>query len=698
MHWNDLNMKKNGAYGVLKSYCQSKLANILFTKELAKKLQGTSVAVYAVDPGIIHTEFNRYFLPEVYPPIVCSIVAAMEVCLFNVAEDGAQTTIHCAVDEQVAHQTGGCREIEPSNYGCSICDKIVGYVCRNGIFIGIYLLRRKLKGRRCTSNVKLHDKTVIVTGANIGIGKETARNFFKRGARVILACRNIEKATQAAQNIKSSPNSEGTVIVRRLDLSNFNSIREFATEILATEARINILVNNAGIVVAKSMTDDGFDMTFQTNHLGPFLLTNLLLEKIKASAPSRIVNVSSSGHQWGEMHWNDLNLNKEGAFGKWKAYSQSKLANILFTKELAKRLEGTGVTTYTLHPGVVNTGVNRYNLVPRIFHGLVFLMEKFFFRSSEEGAQTTIHCAVCEKVKNQSGLYYDDCRKKKLGRHAMDETAAKKLWVMIILIGLLYLRRWNRGPRCTSKARLDGKTVIVTGSNIGIGKETARARVIMACRNMERAAEAARDIESTPNCKGTVTIRHLNLANFNSVIDFAKEILATETRIDILVNNAGLLAGKSMTDDGFDMVFQSNHLGHFLLTNLLLDKIKNSVPSRIVNVSSGTGVNVYTLHPGAVHTGFNRHNSDYMPAIFRVLVSAAEILLFKDAKRGAQTTIHCAVCEKSANQTGLYYDNCKPSKPKRHARDEAASKMLWDMSAEMVKLEKVNAETAFSHL
>lgn len=298
--------------------------------------------------------------------------------------------------------------------------------------VSIYFFSKWLTAGRCHSNARLVGKTVIITGANTGIGKETARDLSRRGARVILACRSVERGMKAAKEIE--PDSTGELVVRQLDLTSFKSIRKFAEEINSTEERVDILINNAGLMCDKSTTEDGIDTQFCSNHLGHFLLTHLLLDKIKASAPARIINVSSNGHLGGKMYWDDLNMEKPGSYSSIYMYCQTKLANILFTKELARRLKGTGVNTYALHPGAVITEFQSKPSekgIPAIFIHLTNFSLKFLtflWKNAEEGAQTTIYCAVAEVLEGQSGLYYSDCAVKTPASLALNEEAAKKLW------------------------------------------------------------------------------------------------------------------------------------------------------------------------------------------------------------------------------------------------------------------------------
>lgn len=286
---------------------------------------------------------------------------------------------------------------------------------------------------KCTSNARLDDKTAIITGCNTGIGKYTVLDFYRRGCRVIMACRSTEKAEAAKEEIieqlKGQPDL-GQIIVKCLDLSSCKSVRECAQEILDEEPRIDILLNNAGVMMCpKSYTEDDFEMQFGTNHLGHFLFTLLLLPRIIKSAPARIVNVSSSAYTWGTIDFNDLNW-KTKDYAAAASYGQSKLANILFTKELAKRLEGTNVHTYALHPGVVDTELQRH-FDSTLFPGSRFLIKtvgKIATKTPEQGAQTSIYCCVDEKSGEETGLYYSDCKTASLNDKAKDMDAAQRLW------------------------------------------------------------------------------------------------------------------------------------------------------------------------------------------------------------------------------------------------------------------------------
>jgi NAD(P)-dependent dehydrogenase (short-subunit alcohol dehydrogenase family) len=206
-------------------------------------------------------------------------------------------------------------------------------------------------------DVRIDDKVVIITGANAGIGKETAIDLGRRGGKVYLACRDITRGENALKEIKEKSGSENIHLLQ-LNLASMSSIREFSKKFHDLESELHILINNAGVMaIPKSFTEDGFEMQFGTNHLGHFLLTNLLLDLLKSSAPSRIVNISSLMHKFGQIKRDDV-MNEQ-SYSRWLNYANSKLANILFTRELVKRLEGTGVTANSVHPGVVNTDLSK---------------------------------------------------------------------------------------------------------------------------------------------------------------------------------------------------------------------------------------------------------------------------------------------------------------------------------------------------
>ena len=227
-----------------------------------------------------------------------------------------------------------------------------------GLYVARRLARRYFAGGVCRSKARLDGKTAIITGGNTGIGKETAIDLAGRNARVILACRSVEKGEKAAVEVREKSGNDD-VVFRQLDLASLASVRQFAATVLEEESRIDILVNNAGVMACPySKTEDGFEMQFAVNHLAHFLLTNLLLDRLKEAPSARIVNVSSLAHMNGKINFDDINFEK--SYEPWQAYGQSKLANILFTRSLAKRLVGTNVTANALHPGSIATELQRH--------------------------------------------------------------------------------------------------------------------------------------------------------------------------------------------------------------------------------------------------------------------------------------------------------------------------------------------------
>lgn len=302
-----------------------------------------------------------------------------------------------------------------------------------GIVLGAGLViftKLRFRGNACKSVAKLSGKTVIVTGANTGIGKETALDLARREARVILACRDTDKGQQAADHIRRQTNA-GELIVMKLDLASLKSVNEFCDDFKKNINQLDILVNNAGVFYTPYMkTEDGFELQFGVNHLGHFLLTNRLLDLLKKCSPSRVVIVSSGLHKRSHLDFAKVANPEESDYDKAKAYADSKLANVLFGKELSKRLEGSGITTYSLHPGVINTDLGRYLGYSKIFWAVTYPLRWLFLKSPWYGAQTTIHCAVAEELETESGRYYGNCKEEPYPevRGPADEAVAKKLW------------------------------------------------------------------------------------------------------------------------------------------------------------------------------------------------------------------------------------------------------------------------------
>ena len=264
----------------------------------------------------------------------------------------------------------------------------------------------------------------MITGASTGIGKVTAVALAERGFELTLVCRDPQKAEAAvAEILAKTPGAKVEVMLA--DLSSQESIRKLAADFKSRHARLDVLVNNAGaILMERRTTVDGIEATFATNHLGYFLLTNLLLELLQASAPARIVNVSSAGHKGGKLDFDDLNHDK--GYAGIRVYCDSKLANLYFTYELARRLEGTGVTVNSLHPGVVASNFGQGD-GSRWFRVLMKL-GKPFLRSVDKGARTSIYLASSPEVEGVSGKYFIDCKPRQSSRRSQDPEIARQLW------------------------------------------------------------------------------------------------------------------------------------------------------------------------------------------------------------------------------------------------------------------------------
>ncbi|KAF0883587.1 RDH13 dehydrogenase, partial [Crocuta crocuta] len=304
--------------------------------------------------------------------------------------------------------------------------------------------RDYVAGGSCPSKANILGKTVIVTGANTGIGKQTALELARRGGNIILACRDMEKCEAAAKDIRRETLNHH-VNARHLDLASLKSIREFAAKIIEEEERVHILVNNAAVMRCPHWTtEDGFEMQFGVNHLGHFLLTNLLLDKLKASAPSRIINLSSLAHVAGHIDFEDLNWERR-EYDTKAAYCQSKLAPRVGGLSLPGGSErgvcsppcpslpspsGTGVTVNALHPGVARTELGRHTGMHSSAFSSFTLGPIFWLlvKSPQLAAQTSTYLAVAEELEGVSGKYFDGLKEKAPAPEAEDEEVAQRLW------------------------------------------------------------------------------------------------------------------------------------------------------------------------------------------------------------------------------------------------------------------------------
>lgn len=272
--------------------------------------------------------------------------------------------------------------------------------------------------------MSMQGKTVLITGANSGMGLATTVEMARRGAAVIMACRSRQRGEEAlAEAVRQSGSDKIRLLL--CDLASFASIRAFAEVINAEYPVLDVLINNAGVMVfRRELTADGYELDLGVNHLGHFLLTMLLLDRLKAAAQGRIVVVASGAYKIGKLYLDDPTLSR--GFTAAKAYGRSKLANILFTRELAERLKGTGVTVNCLHPGAVGTsiGVSRETGFGQRLMKLVGVL----FQTSEQGADTAIYLAAAPELSEVSGQYYYRRKIKELSPRAKDPEAAARLW------------------------------------------------------------------------------------------------------------------------------------------------------------------------------------------------------------------------------------------------------------------------------
>jgi len=270
-----------------------------------------------------------------------------------------------------------------------------------------------------TGTTDLAGRTIVITGANTGIGRATAELLAARGAHVVLACRSLEKTEPVLAGIRAAGGSAEGIA---LDLGDLDQVRQCAAGVLATDRPIHVLLNNAGLAGTRGLTKSGFELAFGTNHVGHFLLTMLLAPRLRATPSARIVNVSSKSHfkakgiDFGAVHTSTSSITG------LPEYEVSKLANVLFTKELARRLGPSGVHSYSLHPGVVAS--DAWRRVPWPFRALM----KLGMITNEQGAKTSIYCATSPDVADHDGRYYDECREKTPNPLAEDAALARTLW------------------------------------------------------------------------------------------------------------------------------------------------------------------------------------------------------------------------------------------------------------------------------
>ena len=267
-------------------------------------------------------------------------------------------------------------------------------------------------------------KHVAITGPTAGIGRHTALELATRGAQLTLFCRNEQKAEALQQDIVAVSGTSPRVII--MDMADLSSVRRAAGEFMALDSPLDVLLNNAGVInTTRRETVDGFEETLAVNHFAPFLLTGLLLPALQRAPSARIVNVASDAHRFArDMGFEDMQAEK--GYRTFREYGRSKLANILFTRSLARRLEAYDITVNCLHPGAVATslGKNNEGRMSKLLPALL----KPFFRSPEQGAETSIYLCCSEDVSDISGEYFIDCKVRKDKAWARDDEAAEELW------------------------------------------------------------------------------------------------------------------------------------------------------------------------------------------------------------------------------------------------------------------------------
>ncbi len=267
-------------------------------------------------------------------------------------------------------------------------------------------------------------KTVVITGATSGLGSVASARLASLGARLVLVARNRDKAEAMARHLRDRhPGLEAEILLA--DLSSLAEVRSLAAALPKAAPRIDVLVNNAGAIFTRCQTTaDGLERTFALNHMAYFLLTTLLLDRLKAGAPARIVNVASEAHRNASLDFGDLQTGKN--YSGWLAYRRSKLANILFTRELARRLEGSGVSANCLHPGFVATSFGDNNNGP--FRFALGLAKRFMAISPRQGGETLVYAASAPGIAGESGVYFDQNRPRETSAAAQDREAARRLW------------------------------------------------------------------------------------------------------------------------------------------------------------------------------------------------------------------------------------------------------------------------------
>ncbi|KAF8370742.1 hypothetical protein PRIPAC_77171, partial [Pristionchus pacificus] len=570
-------------------------------------------------------------------------------------------------------------------------------------------------GGQFKENVSAVGKVVAVTGCNTGIGLETAKELNLRGAKVYMLCRTEERAEAAKAEMVQAGCDGSRLIFLKCDLASFESVRKCAQRLGELESHLDVLVNNAGMVLGEfSKTEDGHESTWHANHLGPMLLTELLLPLIEKSAEGRVVLVASELHKRSPK----LDINKvdsqEGYKGPMEAYNKSKLGNVMYARELARRLKerGSTVTVNSLHPGVIKTELGRhFGVAVKVFH----VVGGVFMKTRKEGAQTSIYLALSTEVKGVSGGYFSDCARATESANAKDDAACKELYdyslktiVACLAEDSCYSKLCSLMPftlsrsfqiimpSCGGQFRENvsavGKVMAVTGCNTGIGLETAKelnlrgAKIYMLCRSEERAKAARKEMIESGCEASRLIFLACNLSSFDGIRKCAAKlsecpVLLTqlllpliaksdEGRIVMVSSDAHSLSPKLNlstvdTEAGFHGGIEAYNKSK--LANVTKSKKKHSKKEEVQIMytkelarrlkEKESSITVNCLHPG----------------IFRK--SSTLGVFMKSRKDGAQTTLFLA----------LSTEDCKRANESSLANDEAAAKEL-DYTLKTVRL------------
>ncbi|VDD88360.1 unnamed protein product [Enterobius vermicularis] len=593
-----------------------------------------------------------------------------------------------------------------------------------------------------TEDVDAEGKTAVITGANSGIGMQTARELNLKGATVYMLCRDYERAFSSRIKLTQLGCDPSRLIIKVVDLASFASIRESARELRNELSVIDILVNNAGIMAYPKyeLTVDGYEVTWQTNYLGHFLFTELLLPLVERSANGRIINVSSSLHKRADSV-DFFVVNDPRNFGRNKSYCRSKLAQVMHARELSRRIRVTNpssnITVNSMHPGLCATNLGRYSLLMKTPFRQIFKLPIWFFtktalsRVLQDGAQTVLFLSLSRSVQSVSGSYFGECAEQEPSPKALDDD----------LCNILYNYSIEGGQQFSENVSAKEKIALITGANSGHGLQLTRelnlrgATVYMLCRSSERAQEA-RSTLTKLGCDPTrLIVKLIDLADFSTVKKFAEEIKKEVTHIDILVNNAAVMSHEKFerTIDGYEFIWQSNYLGHFLLTELLLPLLTESKNGRIINVSArlhhmadsvkisivndpkkfrfllpyarsklaqimhareltrrlrasnpaGT-VTINALHPGVAATNIIK-TTIFGKTPLRQIITVFGWFFTKTDRDLAQTALFLCLSKSVESVSGRYFKDMKEMQPSANALDDEASNLLYLESSEAIK-------------